>query len=106
MDLKDKSERSDGNRRDFRRFHQTLRRKANTDNVLDIERSVSEHVLPVLARGQHRVSFTEGYKFTNNDVFYAVKKDDIKRMTEIIGNIQYLVNIFVIVNVFLFLNLL
>lgn len=58
----------------------------NESYLLDIEKLVPDTVEAILVRAQNHISFTENRTFTSKDVFYAVTKDDIDRMAEIIGN--------------------
>lgn len=53
--------------------------------LLDIEKLVPETVEAILVRAQNHFPFAENRVFTSKDVFYAVTKDDIDRMAEIIG---------------------
>lgn len=62
--------------------------------LLEIEKLVPESVTSILIRAQNRIPFTDGRSFTNKDVFYAITKDDIDRMAEIIG--KPLVNVQII----------
>lgn len=53
--------------------------------LLEIERLVPDSIEAILVRTQNRFTFTEGRNYTNKDVFYAITKDDVDRMAEIIG---------------------
>lgn len=56
--------------------------------LTEIERLVPDSVEAMVVRTQNRFAFSEGRGHTNKDVFYAVTKDDVDRMAEIIGKNQ------------------
>lgn len=64
--------------------HRTIKTR-DESYLMDIERLVPDTIEAILVRAQNGFPFSEDRTFSSKDVFYAVTKNDIERMAEIIG---------------------